>query len=632
MAVEPLTEAEVDSRAQEWEHDLSSALAGLYGDEAQAVLAAVVELATSAALRRKPALVKLDRERERETDWYLKPHRVGYATYVDRFGGDLPGVERRVSYLEELGVNVLHLMSVLHARAGDSDGGFAINDYRNPEPRLGTLSDLEYLIDALRNAGISSCLDLVMNHTSADHEWAVQARQGSPYHRGLYLMFPDRTLPDAYEATLPEVFPTMSPGNFTWVDAVQSWVWTTFRDFQWDLNWSNPAVMLEMVDILLHLANLGVEIIRLDAVAFTWKRLGTNCQNQPEAHLIAQALRAALGIAAPASILLAEAIVGPDDLIGYLGHHERQRRECQLAYHNQLMVQGWSMLASRDTRLATAALSRLPQAPVGSTWLTYVRCHDDIGWAISDRDAATVGLDGAAHRRFLARYYRGDFPLSFGRGLPFSANAATGDERTCGMASTLAGIAAGRQAADPHQVSQGIARVLVLYGIVFAYGGVPMIYMGDELGLGDDEAYATDPVRAADSRWGHRPYMDDDAMLERHDPGSVAGKLWAGIQHLVRARRDCLALHGEGTVEIVASGDQRVFAWVRRHPRYGSVLGLANISETATYASPSVFSVLDLAPVVDLLDPGTADLLHLGPFAVRWLTADHHYRTAPAVH
>ena len=235
-------------------------------------------------------LVALDRLRERCTDWYLGQDRVGYACYVDRFGGDLRGVQRRVGYLRELGVNVLHLMSALHARAGDSDGGFAIDDYRAPEPRLGTLADLEALIDSLRDAGISTCLDLVMNHTSADHEWAVKARQGSVYHRGLYLTFPDRALPDAYEATLPEVFPTMAPGNFTWAPEMQAWVWTTFRHFQWDLNWANPDVMVEMVEILLFLANRGVEIIRLDAVAFTWKRLGTNCQNQPEAHLIAQAL------------------------------------------------------------------------------------------------------------------------------------------------------------------------------------------------------------------------------------------------------------------------------------------------------------------------------------------------------
>jgi amylosucrase len=618
------------ARVEEWGDDLRSALTGLYPGRAEEVRAAVVSRAEAAARARGGPLVALDRLRERRTDWYLSQDRVGYACYVDRFGGDLRGVQRRVGYLKELGVNVLHLMSALHARAGDSDGGFAIDDYRAPEPRLGTLADLEALIDSLRDAGISTCLDLVMNHTSADHEWAVKARQGSVYHRGLYLAFPDRALPDAYEATLPEVFPTMAPGNFTWVPEMQAWVWTTFRDFQWDLNWANPDVMVEMVEILLFLANRGVEIIRLDAVAFTWKRMGTNCQNQPEAHLIAQALRAALGIAAPACILLAEAIVGPDDLVPYLGDHERQRRECQLAYHNQLMVQGWSMLATHDARLATAALARLPQSPAGTTWLTYVRCHDDIGWAISDRDAASVGLDGAAHRQFLARFYRGDFPMSFARGTPFSSNPETGDERTCGMASTLAGVVAGAQSVSPEQVAHGVARVLLLYALVFGFGGVPMIWMGDEVGLGDDVGYQQDAGRAGDSRWRHRPVMDDGQVGERHDPGTVAGALWAGFSRLVSARKACRALQGAGTVEVLHSGDPCVFAWVRRHPRYGKVLGLANVSNMTIYAPPSVLGVLDLAPISDLLEGAATDFLRLAPFAVRWLSADGEYRTAPA--
>jgi amylosucrase len=627
-----VTEAEIRARVEDWRDDLCSALAGLYPGQAQAVQAVVVERATAAARARKASLVALDRQRERDVDWYLRPERVGYSAYVHLFGGDLRGVARRVEYLQELGVDLLHLMSVFRSRAGDSDGGYAIDDYRHPDPRLGTLCDLEQLIDTLRDAGIGTCLDLVMNHTSSDHEWAVAARQGSAYHQGLYLTFPDRAIPDAYEATLPEVFPTMSPGNFTWVEEMKAWVWTTFREFQWDLNWANPDVLFEMIDVLLHLANLGVEIVRLDAVAFTWKRLGTNSQNQPEAHLVAQALRAALGMTAPACILVAEAIVGSDDLVPYLGGHERQRRECQLAYHNQLMVQGWSMLASRETRLANATLGRLPPPPSGTSWLTYVRCHDDIGWAISDQDAASVGLDGSAHRRFLAEFYRGDFPMSFGRGAAFSINPLTGDERTCGMTSTLAGVVAGLKASDPVEVEQGIARALLLYALAFGFGGVPMIYMGDELGLGDDERYQLDPERAGDSRWRHRPAMDDAWITDRHNPQTVAGAMWAGFGRLMSARKTCRALHGAGTVEVIGSGDPSVFAWVRRHSRFGSVLGLANVSETTIDVSPAVLGVLDLAPIVDLLDPEAKDLLRLGPFAVRWLSADASYRTAPAVY
>ena len=294
------------------------------------------------------------------------------------------------------------------------------------------------------------------------------------------------------------------------------------------------------------------------------------------------------------------------------------------------MVQGWSMLASRDSTLATTALARLPQPPPGTTWLTYVRCHDDIGWAVSDRDAAAVGLDGAAHRRFLAEFYRGDFPLSFGRGTAFSANPQTGDERTCGMASTLSGVAAGLEAGDDVQVDNGIARLLLLYSLAFGFGGVPMIYMGDELGLGDDKRHQLDPQRAGDSRWNHRPAMDEDRVAERHDIQTVAGAVWAGFRRLAIARKSCRALHGSGTVEVIDSGDRRVFAWARRHPRFGPLLGLANVSDQTVYAAPALLGVLDLGPVVDLLDPQAEHLLTLGPFCVRWLSGDRSYRTSPA--
>ncbi|MCB0993397.1 MAG: hypothetical protein KDB16_20640, partial [Acidimicrobiales bacterium] len=347
-----LTTAELDARVAQWRPDLEAAVAGLYPDRCDEIVESLIERARNAARRRRQALVTLDRRRQTTPDWYLQPQRVGYMAYVDRFGGDLEGVRNRLPYLRELGVDVVHLLSLLTAREGESDGGFALRDYRNPDPRLGSAEQLVSLIDEMRASEMSLCVDFVLNHTSDDHDWARQAAAGSQYHRDLFLTFEDRTIPVLFEQTLPEVFPTMAPGNFTWVEDMQRWVWTTFREFQWDLNWANPDVMVEMAEIAFDLANLGFEILRLDAIAFTWKRMGTTCQNQPEAHLIAQALRAVTGIAAPATILLAEAIVGPDDLVGYLGRHHLERRECELGYHNQLMVQGWSMMASRSSGLA----------------------------------------------------------------------------------------------------------------------------------------------------------------------------------------------------------------------------------------------------------------------------------------
>jgi amylosucrase len=425
---------EFDGRVDDWQNDLDAALTGLYGSRAGEVARALVKLARAASDERPPGLVALDHQRAFTPAWYQSQQRVGYMAFADRFGGDLAGIRRRIPYLTELGVDTLHLLSLFQPRLGENDGGYAIRDYVRPDERLGTLGDLVELVTDLRANRISLCVDFVLNHTADDHEWATAAMQGSEYHQALYRTFPDRTAPDEWETSLPEVFPNLAPGNFTWNDDMQRWVWTTFREFQWDLDWSNPDVMLEVAALAMTLANYGIEILRLDAIAFTWKRLGTNCQNQPEAHLIAQALRAVLAMAAPATILLAEAIVGPDDLTAYLGRHELERRECELAYHNQLMVQGWSMLASRRADLARTALAQLTDIPARATWFTYVRCHDDIGWAIDDDDAASVGLTGAGHREYLASFYRGDFDRSFARGTPFGTNAITGDERHVGGA------------------------------------------------------------------------------------------------------------------------------------------------------------------------------------------------------
>ncbi|MGA1557186.1 MAG: alpha-amylase family glycosyl hydrolase, partial [Ilumatobacteraceae bacterium] len=475
-----VSEIELAARVDDRRDDLVRALTALYDDPA-GVADRLLALATDAVARRPARLVDRDRARLADPDWFLSNRRIGYTAYLERFADDLPGLLRRLDHLTELGIDTIHLLSVLHPRHGENDGGFAVRDHTTPDPRLGTVEHLTAAIDALHGRGISLCLDFVLNHTSDDHEWAMAAKNGSVYHRQLFRTYTDRGEPDRWEEHLPEIFPDLAPGNFTWVPELDRWVWTTFREFQWDLDYSNPDVLVEVAGIALELANLGVDILRLDAVAFTWKQLGTSCQNRPEAHLIAQAIRAVLAIAAPATILLAEAIVGPGDLVGYLGRHDVERRECDLAYHNQLMVQAWSMAATRRAELAGHALAQLPDPPSRTSWFTYIRCHDDIGWAIDDADAAACGLSGPAHRAFLAEFYRGDFPGSFARGTPFGVNAGTGDERTSGMTATLAGVTAALAAGDEEALDQAIRRILLLSAIVFGYGGIPMIHMGDEL-------------------------------------------------------------------------------------------------------------------------------------------------------
>jgi amylosucrase len=551
--------------------------------------ARLVLAALEAAAARPEPLRRLDRRREIDPAWFQRADMIGYVCYADRFAGSLAGISEHLDYLVELGVTYLHLMPLLQPREGENDGGYAVADYGTVDPRLGTMTDLQALAGDLHERGIALCVDLVLNHTAREHEWARRALAGEPGYREMYLIYPDRTEPDRYERTLPEVFPDRAPGSFTQVPGL-GWVWTTFHDYQWDLNWANPATFAGMLGIMLALANRGIDVLRLDAVPFLWKRIGTDCQNQLEAHRIVQAFRALTRLAAPGLVLKAEAIVAPEMLAQYLGAHDRFRPECDLAYDNQLMVMLWSSLATRDVRLAEAALSRRRPAPAPASWVTYVRCHDDIGWAVSDADAGAAGLDGFAHRRFLADFYAARFPGSFARGALFQDNPATGDARISGMAASLCGIGAALQGEDPGAVTAAIRRLESLYAVVFSFGGLPLIYMGDELALRSDPRWAGDPAHAHDNRWMHRPRMDWDAAARRDDPGTLEGRVFAAIRGLGQARRSLLALRAGGSTQVLPTENRGVLAYRRAHPRSAPFLALTNFSDVTQFVDAGIIA------------------------------------------
>jgi amylosucrase len=432
---------------------------------------------------------------------------------------------------------------------------------------------------------MSLCIDLVLNHTAREHRWAQGWLAGDPEYAGFYTAFPDRTMPDAYDATIPEVFPDRAPGSFSWVPeacgGAGGWVWTTFWPYQWDLDYTNPAVTLAMLGEITWLANRGVDVFRMDAVPFMWKRLGTSCQNQPEGHRLLQVLHALTRLAAPGVVFKAEAIVAPEDLVPYLGGHERYRPECELAYHNQLMVLLWSGLATQDARLPAAALGRMRAIPPTTSWVTYVRGHDDIGWAITDTDAGAVGASGFAHRRFLNDFYSGRFPGSFARGALFQENEATGDARISGSTASLCGIDEALERGDDAALDAGIRRLVLLYSVAYSFGGIPLLYMGDELALRNDTGYLADPERAPDNRWMHRPPMDWTAAARRTDPATLEGRVFGWMQRLGEVRRALPALRGGADCTLLDLGNGAVLAWRRRHPRSGAFVGLANFSPAA---------------------------------------------------
>jgi amylosucrase len=605
-------------RLDRWWDDVIDGLLPVYGEASDQLAERLVTIAARAFAAREGELHELDERRLLEPDWFCGPRMLGYATYPDRFAETLSGVAEHLDYLTDLGVTYLHLMPLLKPRDGDSDGGYAVADYRSVRSDLGTMDDLAALSRRLRASGISLVVDLVLNHVAREHAWAQAAIAGDAHYRDYFYVFPDRVMPDAYERTLPEIFPDFAPGSFTWDRDLDGWVWTTFNSFQWDVNWTNPDVFAEYAEIVLFLANAGVEVLRLDAIAFTYKRLGTDCQNQPEVHAITQALRAVTRIACPAVAFKAEAIVAPEQLVQYLGRGHHHGKVSDIAYHNSLMVQVWSMLASGEVTLGATALGRLPAKPASGAWVTYVRCHDDIGWAISDSDAAAVGVSGPAHRSFLSDWYSGAFPGSPARGLVFQYNPVSGDRRISGTAATLAGL----EAAGEDETARGpaIARILLAHELVMGWGGIPVIWSGDELGMSDDPGWASEPGHEADNRWAHRPRIDWTLAAARTDPSSVPGRVFGEISRVARIRAGLPQLHASVEAEILPLHGTGVLPVIRRHP-VGDHVGLYNVTaDWRPYPAGGIVAEASCEVLSGAsLEPDPQGLLWIPPLTAWWI-------------
>lgn len=586
---------------------LRGELAALYGErhDFEPFLIELLGQCFAAWQSRDPALKALDERREHDPDWFQSNRMLGGVCYVDLFAGNFAGVEASIPYFQELGLAYLHLMPPFQCPEPHSDGGYAVSSYRRTSAKLGNIGELRRLSARLREAGISLVLDFVFNHTADEHEWAVAAAAGDPRYRDFFFIFPDRTEPDRYERTLREIFPDEHPGAFSQL-ADGRWVWTTFHSYQWDLNYANPAVFAAMAGEMLFIANLGVEFLRMDAVAFIWKRLGTPCENLPEAHTLLRAYNALARIAAPSLLFKSEAIVHPDDVVKYIAP-----AECQVSYNPLQMALLWNTLATREVNLLQQALENRHALPAGTAWVNYVRSHDDIGWTFADEDAAQFGINGFDHRQFLNRFYVNRFAGSFARGVPFQDNPATGDCRISGTCASLCGL----EQSDPHAV----ARILLLYGIVLSAGGIPLIYLGDEIGALNDMGYLADPGKAGDSRWVHRPPRSAVRHAQRNDPSTDAGRIHLGLRRLIDQRRATPAFAG-GHLVGFRTKSASLLGFTRPHAG-GGVLVLANFSEHAQTVSAEVLSAMpDSAP--DLVS-GTRVVLRnglsLAPYQMVWL-------------
>ncbi len=562
-------------------------------------------------------LRKLDAEREANPLWFQSQTMLGGVCYVDLFAGDLKGVREKTPYFKELGLTYLHLMPLFKTPEGENDGGYAVSSYREVHPSLGTMKQLTALAKELRRQGISLVLDFVFNHTSDEHEWALRALAGELEYQEYYHMFPDRRMPDAYEAHLREIFPDEHPGAFTYRPEIDRWVWTTFHTYQWDLNYDNPVVFNRMVEEMLTLANAGVEVLRLDAVAFIWKRLGTSCENLPEAHLLIQAFNAAARIAAPLLLFKSEAIVHPDDVARYISPEE-----CQLSYNPLLMALLWNSLATREVRLLDQALRERFKIDPGCAWVNYVRCHDDIGWTFSDEDAARLNINGFDHRQFLNAFYTGRFPGSFARGLPFQENPKTGDARISGTCASLAGLEKAMREETSAEVELAIRRILLLHAIILTVGGIPLIYLGDEVGTLNDYSYRQDPAKAGDSRWAHRPRTDWTRMARRLDENTIEGRIYQGLRRLIQLRKQTPAF-SNGQLQVMNTGNVHVLGYVRTY-QHASVLVFANFTEREQTISANLLRLYGLSyQFTDLISGETQALkdLILPPYGFVCLAA-----------
>lgn len=592
-------------------------------------MVSLIETLAQRYIERAPALRKSDLAREKNYNWFLSQKWVGMALYCDRFADDLKGLRANLPYLQELGINMLHIMPMLDCPPEHSDGGYAVRDFYRIDPRFGTTEDVEALAATLKKRDMLLVLDVVVNHTSNEHEWAQRARQGDKKYQDYFFVFDDRETPDIFEETMPEIFPLIAPGNFTWDAEMGKWVMTVFHSYQWDLNYRNPAVLIEMIDIILYWANQGADILRLDAVAFLWKKIGSVCQNEREAHLLLQLMKDCCQVTAPGVLFIAEAIVAPSEISKYFGEDAINAKECEIAYNATLMALLWDAVATKNAALLNQGIKRHPIKLERATWLNYVRCHDDIGLGFDDHDVRLAGYDPAMHRRFLVDYFTGRFPGSPARGLPFGENPKTGDARISGSLASLVGLEAALESQDAAAIDDAIKTIVLLHSVILSFGGIPLLYYGDAIGAINSLEYLADASKAADNRWINRSNFDWNKAKKRHQTGTVEQRIFSALKKMIVLRKETTAFADMDNRQLldVDTPNLLVFSRVDPSNSRNRVLVVANFNvEAQTLPSDALISNGFLQPeaMKDLCTGErievSNDMIVLPPLSCLWLT------------
>lgn len=517
----------------------------------------------TAHIERSDVIRTDDLKKSKEDSWFLSNHITGMSLYVDRFCTDLKTLAQRLNYFTELGINLLHLMPLFQSPEGESDGGYAVSDFRKIDNRFGTLENLKLVRNAMRSEHMYLMIDIVLNHTSHHHGWAEKAKAGHPFYQSFFYMYPDKEIPDAFDITMPDIFPESAPGNFTYNEESGKWVMTVFHNYQWDLNYTNPAVFNAMLGNIFFYGNLGVDILRIDAPAFIWKQIGTTSQNLPQAHKLLQLIRQCVSVACPGMALLGEAIVAPGQIMQYFGTGRSAAQECDFAYNATQMALQWDALATGDTRVMMAAQPVLLQKPYGTSWITYTRCHDDIGLGYDDYMIAAAGFSPHEHRQFLNSYYTGKEIDSKAAGALFSYNPKTGDARISGTLASLCGLEKAIEQKDKYSIDTAINKILMMQAQSLFLGGLPMLFYGDETGYTNDYSYLNDPGKSYDNRWMHRPKIDWARTDLRNAQGTIEERIFSATKKMIAIRKALPALADKKNITWLSTHNNHVAAFKR---------------------------------------------------------------------
>lgn len=573
----------------------------LYGNDA--MYAELCEQMHEYYLKRSTELKKRDIKKEKNPDWFKEKEMLGMMLYIDNFAGNLKGVEKKLAYLKECNVNCLHLMPFLDTPKGKSDGGYAVADFRKVRPDLGTMKDLARLTEKCHENGMNVCMDFVMNHTSEEHEWAKRARAGEGEYMSRYFFYDNGDIPARYEETVPQVFPTTAPGNFTWLPEIGHYVLTTFYPYQWDLNYRNPRVFNEMMYNFLFLANQGMDIIRIDAVPYIWKELGTSCRNLKEVHTIVRMMRMIAEIVCPSVILLGEVVMEPEKVVPYFGTVEKP--ECHMLYNVTTMATTWNSIATRDIRLLKKQMDIVSRLPKQYTFLNYLRCHDDIGWGLDFDTMKQWGMEEPSHKRYLNDYFTGKIADSISRGELYNDDPVTQDARFCGTTASMCGIEAAGFEGNAEKMQTAIQEDLMLHAYMLTQSGIPMLYSGDELGQVNDYSYKEDAEKVSDSRYLHRGIFQWILADKRKDLSTVQGQLFQMLNRLEQIRRQENVFSQEAEVYTYDVHNDSILGILREYKgeRFIELFNFSENEQTAWMQEEGIFRNLVNGEIVEVKDP-----------------------------